>query len=116
MRRLLILTTLLAACSPALIDKMSSFPYHDSGTEPTTSEHPVGVPNHFGVEKRFYVHNPLDYGVEVKLSCRSMFNDDPTLYVKPHTSKFIMITGKQQAPSCVISTYTVADADPSTAR
>lgn len=107
MRNLFLAAILLTGCSEAFINRISTEKYTGKETKPYTTEWAVNVPNHFGTEKRLYIHNPLPVPITVKLACVSMFQNDGIVKVPARTSKFIMITAptNREGPSCYISDF-----------
>jgi hypothetical protein len=104
----LMLVGLLAGCSPALMERLSSEPYAGAGDAPTLTEvgllSPTGP---LGVEKRLYVNNPLPVDINARISCTSAYQADQQVTVRAHKSRYVMITVPRHTygPSCHIAQW-----------
>lgn len=108
---LLAMTVILAGCSPALIEKLSTDTFSGRETIPFVNEHPIGVDNGAtGILKRLVVHNPLTTDIEAHISCSSMFMDDPTVIVRARKVRYLLISANHSqvhSQSCFLTGYTV---------
>jgi hypothetical protein len=111
----LLLAIVLASsgCSAALVERLSTDTYwsHTKAQEGEVhvSEHPIGIRDHFGYNKRLIVHNPLSYPIEAHISCSSIYQDDPTVHVKAHAVRYLLITGMRELDqTCFLMDYEAA--------
>ena len=111
MKKILFVFTLfsLIGCSAALQERLSTDNFEGAESDPYVSEHTLGIHDHFGVQKRLLIHNPLPYGIEVVVQCSSMYQSDPTVHVGARKVRFVLITAPASAEfgdSCYIVRYT----------
>lgn len=98
----------LGGCSAALIERMSTDIYDGDAKEPYVEEHVAGEVTRTGVLKRLFIHNPLPFPIKVKITCASIFNDDPVETVPARRTRFLFINGTSTwQQSCFLTDYRV---------
>jgi hypothetical protein len=105
---LLIATVLLAGCSAALIERLSTDKFIGNEKEPFISEITVDSSGWSTITKQVRVNNPLPYAIEATVKCRSIMSDDPIVKVKARTVKFFLQTAGRQFThdqDCFITEY-----------
>lgn len=101
------LFTLVGGCSEALILRLSTDTFRGTETEPFVTEHPIGVRDHFGYQKRLIISNPKFTAIEAEIKCSSMFMDDPVAMVPARTDRFLLISGTRELEqTCFLTNWT----------
>lgn len=105
---LVFFASMLSGCSAALVERLSTDIYDGDAKEPYVEEHPLGEPSATGVLKRLMIHNPLPFPIKVKITCASIYNDDPVETVPARRTRFLMVNGTSTwRQSCFLTDYRV---------
>lgn len=107
---LMLCFVVMTGCSAAFVERMSTDNlWEPNATAPYISEHPVGTMDHFGYGKRLIIHNPLNYPINAKVVCSSMYQADVDGHVQARKQRFYLITASRPyGASCVLVGYEAA--------
>jgi hypothetical protein len=110
-KKLIYLAILLGGCSwSEFVERTSTERFTGPETEPFAEEAPRLDNGRTGITKLLTIHNPLPFDIDAYVVCHSMWNDDPTIRVKAHTSKFLFVGAshsQEHTQSCFLNHYAV---------